>query len=70
MPIAVTEEHESLRRTAERWLAAHCPPTEFREVAEAGSVTISRSSMPCTATPSVVVSIPVARRMAWTSASR
>ncbi len=35
MPIAVTEEHESLRRTAERWLAAHCPPTEFREVAEA-----------------------------------
>ena len=36
MPIAVTEEHESLRRTAERWLAAHCPPTEFREVAEAG----------------------------------
>ena len=35
MPIAVTEEHESLRRTAERWLAAHCPPTEPREVAEA-----------------------------------
>ncbi len=35
MPIAVTEEHESLRRTAERWLAAHCPPTEPRGVAEA-----------------------------------
>ncbi len=34
MPIAVTEEHESLRRTAERWLATHCPPTEAREVAE------------------------------------
>ena len=35
MPIAVTEEHESLRQTAERWLAAHCPPTEPRGVAEA-----------------------------------
>ena len=35
MPIAVTEEHESLRRTAERWLATHCPPTEPRGVAEA-----------------------------------
>ena len=35
MPIAVTEEHESLRRTAERWLQTHCPPTEPRAVAEA-----------------------------------
>jgi alkylation response protein AidB-like acyl-CoA dehydrogenase len=35
VPIAVTEEHESLRRTAERWLQAHCPPGEPRAVAEA-----------------------------------
>jgi alkylation response protein AidB-like acyl-CoA dehydrogenase len=35
VPIAVTEEHESLRRTAERWLQTHCPPTEPRAVAEA-----------------------------------
>ncbi len=35
MPIAVTEEHESLRRTAERWLETHCPPAEPRAVAEA-----------------------------------
>ena len=35
MPIAVTEEHESLRRTAERWLQTHCPPSEPRAVAEA-----------------------------------
>ena len=35
MPIAVIEEHESLRQTAERWLATHCPPTEARGVAEA-----------------------------------
>ena len=35
MPIAVTEEHESLRKTAERWLTTHCPPTEPRGVAEA-----------------------------------
>ena len=35
MPIAVTEEHESLRRTAERWLHTHCPPSEPRGVAEA-----------------------------------
>jgi alkylation response protein AidB-like acyl-CoA dehydrogenase len=39
MPIAVTEEHESLRRTAERWLQAHCPPTEPRSVAEAPELT-------------------------------
>ena len=35
MPIAVTEEHESLRATAQRWLETHCPPTVPREVAEA-----------------------------------
>ena len=35
MPIAVTEEHEALRRTVERWLQAHCPPSEPRAVAEA-----------------------------------
>jgi alkylation response protein AidB-like acyl-CoA dehydrogenase len=35
MPIAVTEEHESLRRTAQRWLEAHCPPAEPRALAEA-----------------------------------
>ena len=27
MPIALTEEHEEQRRIAERWLAAHCPPS-------------------------------------------
>jgi 3-oxochol-4-en-24-oyl-CoA dehydrogenase len=37
VPIAVTEEHEELRRTAERWLAAHCPPSVPRAVAEAGA---------------------------------
>ncbi len=35
MPIAVTEEHEALRRSAERWLQTHCPPSEPRAVAEA-----------------------------------
>jgi alkylation response protein AidB-like acyl-CoA dehydrogenase len=35
MPVAVTEEHESLRRTAQRWLETHCPPTEPRTLAEA-----------------------------------
>ncbi|HWD56092.1 MAG TPA: acyl-CoA dehydrogenase [Acidimicrobiales bacterium] len=35
MPIAVIEEHESLRRTAQRWLETHCPPTEPRALAEA-----------------------------------
>ncbi|HXA74995.1 MAG TPA: acyl-CoA dehydrogenase [Acidimicrobiales bacterium] len=35
MPIAVTEEHESLRRTAQRWLETHSPPTEPRALAEA-----------------------------------
>ncbi len=27
MPIALTEEHEEQRRSAQRWLAAHCPPS-------------------------------------------
>jgi alkylation response protein AidB-like acyl-CoA dehydrogenase len=35
MPIAVTEEHEALRQTAQRWLETHCPPTESRALAEA-----------------------------------
>jgi alkylation response protein AidB-like acyl-CoA dehydrogenase len=35
MPIALTEEHEALRRTAERWLETHCPPSVPRAVAEA-----------------------------------
>ena len=35
MPIAVTEEHEDLRRTAQRWLETHCPPTVPRAAAEA-----------------------------------
>jgi alkylation response protein AidB-like acyl-CoA dehydrogenase len=35
MPIALTEEHESLRRTAQRWLETHCPPSEPRALAEA-----------------------------------
>jgi 3-oxochol-4-en-24-oyl-CoA dehydrogenase len=32
--IAVSEEHESLRLTAQRWLATHCPPSEPRAAAE------------------------------------
>lgn len=35
MPIAVSEEHEALRQTAQRWLDTHCPPTEPRALAEA-----------------------------------
>ena len=37
MPIAVAEEHEALRQTAERWLAAHCPADVPRTVAESGA---------------------------------
>ena len=46
MPVAVTEEHESLRRTAQRWLETHCPPTEPRALAEAVPVpsAVPRSS--------------------------
>ena len=35
MPIALTEEHEEQRRTAERWLAAHCPPSVPRALLDA-----------------------------------
>src|SRR5271156_4115274 len=35
MPIAVTEDHESLRATALRWAQTHCPPTVPRQGAEA-----------------------------------
>ena len=35
MPIAVTEDHESLRVTALRWAQTHCPPAVPRQVAEA-----------------------------------
>ncbi len=35
MPIAVTEDHESLRTTALRWAQTHCPATVPRQVAEA-----------------------------------
>jgi alkylation response protein AidB-like acyl-CoA dehydrogenase len=35
MPIAVSEEHEALRLSAQRWLANHCPPAEPRAAAEA-----------------------------------
>ena len=35
MPIAVTEDHESLRTTVLRWAQTHSPPTVPREVAEA-----------------------------------
>ena len=37
MPIAVTEDHESLRATVLRWAQTHCPPTVPRQVAEAPS---------------------------------
>jgi alkylation response protein AidB-like acyl-CoA dehydrogenase len=37
VPIAVTEEHEDLRRTAQRWLETHCPPSVPRAAAEAPS---------------------------------
>jgi 3-oxochol-4-en-24-oyl-CoA dehydrogenase len=35
MPIAVTEDHESLRATALRWAQTHCPAAVPREAAEA-----------------------------------
>ena len=34
MPIALTEEHEALRLTAQRWLQTHCPPSVPRTAAE------------------------------------
>ena len=38
MPIAVTEDHESLRQAAQRWAQTHCPPSVPRAVAEAPAV--------------------------------
>ena len=35
MPIAVTEDHESLRATALRWAQTHCPASVPRQAAEA-----------------------------------
>ena len=40
MSIALSEEHESLRLTAQRWLAAHCPPSEPRAAAEDPAATL------------------------------
>jgi alkylation response protein AidB-like acyl-CoA dehydrogenase len=40
VPIAVSEEHESLRLTALRWLQTHCPPSESRSAAEGTSPTL------------------------------
>ena len=40
MTIAVSEEHEALRLTAQRWLAAHCPPSEPRAAAEGPTATL------------------------------
>ena len=37
MPIAVSEEHEALRQSAQRWLQNHCPPAEPRAAAESTS---------------------------------
>ncbi|MGO9854157.1 MAG: acyl-CoA dehydrogenase [Acidimicrobiales bacterium] len=37
MPIAVTEDHESLRLTVRRWAQTHCPPGVPRAVAEAAA---------------------------------
>ncbi len=36
MPIAVSEDHEALRRTVRRWLETHCPPAVPRAALEAG----------------------------------
>ena len=67
MPIAVTEDHESLRATALRWAQTHCPPTVPRQVAEAppGSARpmarsgfLSRNAM---ATPASVPPVPTAQ---------
>ncbi|HTU37007.1 MAG TPA: acyl-CoA dehydrogenase [Acidimicrobiales bacterium] len=37
MPIAVTEDHEALRLTVQRWAQTHCPPAVPRAVAEAAA---------------------------------
>jgi alkylation response protein AidB-like acyl-CoA dehydrogenase len=39
MPIAVTEDHESLRTTALRWTQTHCPAGVPRQVAESTGAT-------------------------------
>ena len=36
MPIGVSEDHEALRLSAQRWLQTHCPPSEPRGAAESG----------------------------------
>ena len=40
MSIALSEEHESLRLSAQRWLATHCPPSEPRAAAEDPAATL------------------------------
>ncbi|MGO8873077.1 MAG: acyl-CoA dehydrogenase [Acidimicrobiales bacterium] len=35
MPIALSDEHEEQRRSAKRWLAAHCPPSVPRALLDA-----------------------------------
>ncbi len=35
MPIALSDEHEELRRSARRWLDAHCPPSVPRALLDA-----------------------------------
>ena len=37
MPIAVSEEHETLRRTVRRWLDTHCPPDVARAALSAAA---------------------------------
>jgi alkylation response protein AidB-like acyl-CoA dehydrogenase len=37
VPIALTEEHEALRLTAQRWLQTHCPPGVPRTAAESAT---------------------------------
>jgi alkylation response protein AidB-like acyl-CoA dehydrogenase len=37
VPIALTEEHEALRLTAQRWLQTHCPPSVPRTAAESAT---------------------------------
>jgi alkylation response protein AidB-like acyl-CoA dehydrogenase len=46
VPIAVTEDHEALRQTVQRWLATHCPPTEARAAAESGAVSAGAALPP------------------------
>src|SRR5579871_3175619 len=41
MPIALSEEHEALRQTAERWFAEHCPPSVPRSQLDAEHETLA-----------------------------